>query len=165
MLIDTQNLFDWEHAITDDRISTNVIDLLPNAGALGAGGMGGPDANLIRDIGSGQPLYLHALVTTLFETGDAGTLTATLESDSTANLATSATVHMTFATAVAAATMIPGYWLAKGLAIPAGPYERYLGIRWTTNTGDFTGGKVSAWISNNRYDDRVYAGGWKTGVN
>lgn len=164
MLIDKLATFDWETAITVDRIS-DVLDLLVASGALNAGATGGPSANTIRDIGAGTPLYLHALVTTAFETGDAGTLTGSLESDSTANLATSATVHMTFCTAVAAATMVAGYWLAKGVAIPAGAYERYLGVRWTTNTGDFTGGKVSSWLSTNRYDDRTYESGWMTGVN
>lgn len=164
MLIDKLSTFSWETAITVDAIS-DVIDLQVASGALNAGATGGPSANTIRDIGAGKQLYLHVLVTTAFTTGDAGTLTVTLESDSTANLATSATVHMTAASAVAAATMVAGYWLAKGLAIPSGAYERYLGLRYTTNTGDFTGGKVSAWLSENRYDDRTYESGWNTGIN
>lgn len=164
MLIDKLNTFSWETAITVDAIS-DVIDLQVVSGALNAGSTGGPAANTIRDIGAGEPLYLHVVVTTAFTTGDAGTLTVTLESDSTANLATSATVHLTAASAVAAATMVAGYWLAKGIPIPPGAYERYLGLRYTTNTGDFTGGKVSAWLSTNRYDDRTYESGWTTGVN
>jgi hypothetical protein len=164
MLIDKLSTFSWETAITSDAIS-DVIDLLAASGSLNAGSTGGPSANTIRDIGAGRQLYLHCLVTTAFETGDAGTLTFTLESDSTANLATSATVHMTAASAVAAATMVAGYWLAKGLAIPAGDYERYLGLRYTTNTGDFTAGKVSAWLSADRFDTRTYESGQTTGIN
>lgn len=154
MIMDMQNLFSNEQAVTVDAISTNVIDL----GPLSAG-------NLIRDIGAGEPLYLHVLVTTAFTTGDAGVLTVTLESDSTANLATSATVHMTAITIVAAATLVAGYWIAKGLTIPSGAYERYLGLRFTTTTGDMTAGKVTAWLSNNRYDDRTYESGFSTGIN
>lgn len=164
MLIDKFNTFSWEQAITVDAISENVIDLLPVAGAVGAGSTGGPSANLIRDIGSGMPLYLHILVTTaLVKASGTPTLTVTLESDSTADLATSATVHWT-ASAIAEATMVAGYWIAKGIAIPAGAYERYLGVRYTTNSADFTTGKISAWLSNNRYDDRTYESGWTTGI-
>lgn len=165
MLIDKENTFSWEQAVTADAISTNVIDLLPTSGAIGAGESGGPSANTIRDIGAGKTLYLHVLVTEDFTTSGSATLTATLESDSAAGLDSSATVHETFASAVAAGTLVAGHWLAKGIAIPAGNYERYLGIRYTTNTADFTAGKVSAWLSDQRYDDRTYEGGWTTGVN
>ena len=164
MLIDTQNLFDWEAAVTVDRISTNVIDLLPTAGALNAGATGGPSANLIRDIGAGRTLYMHILVTTAFTTGDAGVLTVTLESDDNAAL-TTATVHDTYAALATAASLTAGLWIAKGVAIPASAYQRYLGIRYLTTAGDMTAGKVSAWLSDNRYDDRTYQGGWKSGVN
>ena len=164
-LIDSQNLFSDNQAITVDAISANVIDTLAVAGAIGAGATGGPSANVTRDLGAGQPLYLHVLVTTAFTTGDAGVLTVTLESDSTANLATSATVHLTAASVVAAATLVAGYWIAKGIPIPPGAYERYLGLRYTTTTGDFTGGKVTAWLSDKRHDTTQYYGGWKTGVN
>lgn len=53
MLIDKENVFSWEQAITTDAISANVIDLLPSSGAIGAGATGGPSANSIRDIGAG----------------------------------------------------------------------------------------------------------------
>lgn len=152
MLRDRQNTFSNDQAITADAIS-NVLDL----GPLGAG-------NLIRDIGAGQPLYLHVLVKTALTTSGGATLTCTLESDSTADLATSATVHTTFATAIAAATMVAGYWLAKGIAIPSSAYERYLGVRYTTNTADFTAGTVDAWLSPSRFDDRTYASAIDTGV-
>lgn len=165
MLIDTQNLFDWEHAVTVDRISTNVIDLLPNGGALNAGATGGPSANLIRDIGAGRPLYVHILVTTAFGTGDAGVLTVTLESDDAADLAGSATVHDTYTALATAASLTAGLWIAKGVAIPAGAYQRYLGIRYLTTTGDFNAGKLSAWLAPTRFDDRTYESGWLTGVN
>lgn len=164
MLIDKLNQFSDAQAITVDAISANVIDLLPVAGALNAGATGGPTANAIRDIGAGQPLYLHILVTTtLLASGGAATLTTSLESDSTADLNTSATVHWTSA-AIAKATLVAGYWIAKGIAIPADAYERYLGIRYNATTNDFTSGNISAWLSTNRYDDRTYQSGFLTGV-
>jgi hypothetical protein len=157
MIIDRQLQFSNEQAVTADAISTNVVDL----GPLG----GSPDANTIRDIGAGKTLYLHILVTTTIDSaGEAATLVATLESDSTADLATSATVHWTSAT-VTEANLAAGTWIAKGVAIPAGAYERYLGVRYVSGTEDFTSGKISAWLSENRYDDRTYEGAWSSGVN
>lgn len=165
MLIDKLNQFSDEQAITVDAISTNVIDLLTWPGSLNAGDTGGPTANTIRDIGAGTPLYLHILVTTtLAKAGANPTLTVTLESDSTADLGTSATVHWT-ASAITEATLVAGYWIAKGIAIPSGAYERYLGIRYTTNTDDFDSGKISAWLSTDRFDDRTYRSGSTMGIN
>jgi hypothetical protein len=154
MIRDLQNTFATEQAITVDAIS-HVIDL----GPLGAG-------NTIRDIGAGKTLYLHVLVTTgLDSAGEAATLQVTLESDSTADLATSATVHWDSGTLTEAALATAGTWIAKGIAIPAGAYERYLGLRFNNATEAFTSGKVSAWLSENRYDDRTYENAWSTGVN
>lgn len=156
MLIDRSLQFSSEQAVTIDAISSNVIDLGP---------LGGLTANTIRDIGAGKTLYLHVLVTTtLLASGGAATLTTSLESDSTADLATSATVHWTSA-AIAKASLVAGYWIAKGIPIPSDAYERYLGVRYNATTNDFSSGKVSAWLSENRYDDRNYESGWSTGVN
>lgn len=156
MIIDRQNQFSDAQAVTVDAISARVLDLGP---------LGGSTANTIRDIGAGKTLYLHILVTTtLLASGGAATLTTSLESDSTADLATSATVHWT-SDAIAKASLVAGYWIAKGIAIPAGAYERYLGLRYNATTNDFSSGNVTAWMSENRYDDRVYRSGFTTGVN
>jgi hypothetical protein len=164
MLIDKLDTFAWELALTATAIS-DVKDLLAASGAIGAGSTGGPSANTTIDIGTGQPLYLHILVTTTLDSsGEAATLTATLESDSTANLATSATVHWTSGS-IAEASLAAGYWVAKGIPIPPGSYERYLGVRMTVGTENFTSGKYSAWLSPNRYDDKTYESGWTSGVN
>jgi hypothetical protein len=72
---------------------------------------------------------------------------------------------MTVASAVTAATMVAGYWIAKAIPIPPGAYQRYLGVRYTTNTSDFDTGKISAWLSDQPYSDRVYESGQTTGVN
>lgn len=159
MLIDTLELFSDDQVITVDAISTNVIDLLP-------GPILGATANVQRDIGAGQPLYLFVLVTTAMDSaGEAATLQVTLESDSTANLATSATVHWDSGT-ILEATMDPaGYWIAKGIPLPPGNYERYLGIRYNNATEAFTTGKISAWISDSRFDTRTYRTGSVSGIN
>lgn len=155
MIRDQQNMLSTDQAITVDAISEHVIDLIPN---------GGPNTTV--DIGAGNDLYLHILVkTTLTDADGTPTLTVTLESDSTANLATAATVHATVASAVTEATLVAGYWIAKGFPIPAGTYQRYLGVRYTTNVADFDGGTVDAWISENRQDTRTYESNVTTGIN
>jgi len=164
MLIDKQNTFAWEQALTATALAPDVIDLLPTPGALGAGAVGGPGANLIRDIGAGEPLYLHVLVATqLASTGKAATLTITLESDDNSGLGTP-TEHWSSGS-IAEAKLVGGYWAVPGIAIPASAYERYLGVRFTVGTENFTSGKISAWLSNNRYDSRHYQGASKSGVN
>lgn len=165
MLIDKLATFAWEQAFTATAI-TDVIDLLPVAGAVGAGATGGPSANLIRDIGAGQPLYLHGLVTTSVGTASGDTSTVfTLISDSVSSLDSSATTHWTSPTFATNASLVAGTWLAKGIAIPAGAYERYLGVKATISTQNWNAGKVSFWLSRERFDDRTYESGWTTGIN
>jgi hypothetical protein len=165
MLIDKLNTFSWEAAVTADAIS-DVIDLLSASGALNAGATGGPSANTIRDVGAGKTLYLHAVVTTTFDSAaDSTSLITTLESDSAVGLDSSATVHWT-SDDIEQATLVAGYWIAKGIPLPPGDYERYLGLRYNVGAEEnFTAGKISAWISENRYDDRTYESGATTGVN
>lgn len=159
MIIDKLNVLCDDQAFTVTAISTNVIDLLP-------GTILGSTANVIRDIGAGAQLYLHVLVTTAVGTASGDTSTVfSLESDSTANLATSATVHWTSPTFATNVSLAAGTWIAKGLALPAGSYERYLGLRATISTQNWNAGAVQAWISENRMDDRAYRSGWVTGVN
>lgn len=165
MLIDKLSTFSWAQAVTADAISENVIDLLPVSGAIGAGATGGPSANTTKNLGGGQPLYLHILVhTTMTDADGTPTLTITLESDVAEALNSAAVVHHTIS-AVTEAAMVAGYWIAKGVPIPPGDYKRYLGLRYTTNVADFDGGKISAWLSSNRYDDRTYESGFTTGIN
>lgn len=119
MLLDTQAEFSSAQAIVDDGISTNVIDL-----TLGQSGL------TLTDIGTGTPVYLVIAVTTsVVRAAGACNVTFSLESDSTANLATSATVHWT-SSAIGKATLVAGYRVCC-IALPLGKtYERYLGVRY-----------------------------------
>lgn len=165
MLIDKENTFSWDQAITTDAISTYVMDLLSTAGAVGAGAAGGPSANTVRDIGAGKTLYFHAVVSETFDTAEEdGTLDVTLVSDSDNALTTSQTVHVTVAQ-IAEAALTAGTWIAKGIPVPSGAFERYLGVNYNVGSHAFTAGKVKAWLSDQRYDDRTYESGWTTGVN
>jgi hypothetical protein len=152
-LIDLQNMFSNQQAITADAISTRVIDTNPNA-----------SDNLTVDIAAGKPLYLHILVTTALVSAGSGTLTVALESDDNTSLS-SATVHATVASAIAAGTMVAGYWIARNYPIPAGSYQRYVGLRYTTNPADFETGNVTAWLSPTKMDTATYESGYTTGIN
>lgn len=166
MLIDFQELFSDAQAITADAISTYVINLLPTGGgAIGAGAAGGPSANTVARIGDGKPLYLYVRVDTTFDSvADTSSLITSLESDDNTSLS-SATVHWTSAD-IEEATLVAGYWIAKGVPIPPGDYQKYLGLRFNVGAEEnFTAGAVSAWLSDiPPHDERQYETGRLTGV-
>lgn len=133
MIMDKQLEFSDAQAVTSTAISTNVVDL-------------GDDVTT-RNIGGMDPLFLVVQTdTTATDTSSDATLAVTLESDSTANLATSATVHastgaMAFATYATAGTT---FWVTP---LPFGAYERYLGVRYTVASGPLTAGAFSAFLT------------------
>lgn len=130
MILDERNEFSDALAVTASAIS-DVIDL----------GVG----PTLQDIGNGEPLYLVIQVDEQATAAGAATVTFSLESDSTADLATSATVHWTSG-AIGKATLAPGYVVAT-IALPNGNYERYLGVRYTVATGPLTAGKFTAFLT------------------
>jgi hypothetical protein len=134
MWVDAENEFSNSQAVTSTAISTNVID-------LGA-------TNTLKDLGAGQPVYL--VIQTAVACTDSGsdaTVAFTLESDSTANLATSATVHWTSGALAFAAYATAGTRVAV-IALPiAKTYERYLGVRYTVASGPLTAGAFDAFLT------------------
>jgi hypothetical protein len=106
-----------------------------------------------RDIGNGQPLYLVIQTDTEIITGgSAGTIKFQLASDSTDNLATSATVHFDTGTLVTDDSAANDDRLNAGgviaaVALPMGTYERYLGILCTIGTTTVTAGKINAFLT------------------
>jgi len=132
MYVDSQNEFADSQAVTVDAISTNVIDL--------------EATNTLKNIGAGEPVYLVVQTDTTFTSSGTPTLTVTLESDSTANLATSATVHYT-SSAIALSSLVAGTTHFV-VALPRGQYERYLGVRWDVGAGGpMTAGAISAFLT------------------
>lgn len=148
MLLDSLCQLDNAHAYTAAAISTNVLDL----GPLMTG-------NLTRDLGAGEPLHLSILVTTTVLSNVSSVFT--LESDDNTSLS-SATVHWTSPT-ILLASLVAGYWAAKGIIIPPGAYQRYVGIRMTPSTS-WTAGAISAWIHKGRFDETVYASAFTNSV-
>lgn len=120
-------------AITTGTISQNVIDCQASP--------------TLRDLGI-LPMYVECIVTEAFAAaGDGGSeltsLNISVKSDSTANLATSATVHASKDIAVAALTLGARFILALA---PGQTYERYLGL-WFTQTAEIgASGKISAYL-------------------
>ena len=124
------------------------------------------DSSVVRDLGSGHPVYLVIRTggTEIITGGSAGTLEFRLVSDSAASIATNgdATEHFrtdTFVTDDSAANS--DLFNAGGLiyhgALPLeGPaYERYVGILAVTATTTTTAGTVNAFLT-------LDPGGWKS---
>lgn len=98
----------------------------------------------LRDIGTGEPVYLVLQVDTTF-VGATSTTKFELASDSTADLATSKTVHLA-TPAIAVATLVAGYQVAFALPNDV-TYERYLGLWETVATANVTAGKINAFLT------------------
>lgn len=92
----------------------------------------------------------------------AATLVITLESDTTANLATAPVVH--FSTAVIPkATMVKGAVLVR-VSLPSDNYKKFIGLRYTVATGPFTAGGLLAWISPDIQRNVIYPTGFTIDV-
>lgn len=151
MILDKFNEFADAQAVTSTAISQNVIDLAPLGGGTGT--------NTVRDIGSGEDVYLVVrTVQAATDSGSDATLTVTLESDSTENLATSPTVHFSTGAMAFAAFSPAGAELAA-IKLPAGNYERYLGVRFTVASGPLTAGTFDAFLTKDAQSYRAYAVG------
>lgn len=100
--------------------------------------------NVLTDIGNGRPMYWVISVDTDIA-GVSGTSTFQLCSDSTANLATSKTVHITSPTFTTAQLVAGMTWVAP---LPPGcSYERYLGVWHTQATATITAGKINSFLT------------------
>ena len=104
---------------------------------------GGDGINFVDD------LYLVITVDTTATSGGSATGQFHLVSDAAAAIAAdgSATYHYSSG-AIAVATLVAGYKVAV-VRLPAGTYERYVGILQTTGTAAFTGGAVNAFLTPN----------------
>ena len=144
MYIDTNLEFSDAQSLTATAISTNVYDTLSIAAGAGSVGING--GNVTTDLGQAADcMYLVVIANTAAAGGDAAkTLTIPLESDSTANLATSATVHFSTG-AILGSAITAGARLAT-IRLPHGLYERYMGLRYTVSAG-FTAFNIDAFLT------------------
>lgn len=147
MYIDKQAEFSDSQAVTVTAISTNVMDLISNSSGK----------NALRDIGAGQDVYLVVMTTVAAtDVSSDATLVVTLESDSTPDLATSATVHFSTGT-LAFAAFSPAGTVLAAVKLPKGEYERYLGVRYTVASGPLTAGNFDAFLTTDVDAWRAYA--------
>lgn len=133
MILD--NFLEFADAAAIALNTTNAI--APNTDVIDLGA-----SPTLQDIGNGEPLYLVIQVDTVF--AGAGNVTFDLVSDSTANLATSKTTHLTTG-AIAYTAWTAGTTKIYPLPVEA-TYERYLGL-WETASGNLTGGKINAFLT------------------
>jgi hypothetical protein len=147
MIIDLQSRFSGSttaagvtigDAVTVTAISANVLDLRSTNTV-------GP--TLVDEGIQYQDLWLIVQCdqSAAFAAAGAATLTITLESDSTANLATTPAVHYSTA-AIPKATLVQGYTAVR-VVVPSGDYQRYVGTRYTVATGPFTAGGILAFLT------------------
>jgi len=154
MILDMQSMFSGTvaadgtksaQAITATAISTNVIDLRQP---------GGTPATADNGIMGGGGLWL--VIQTLAAFNTLTSLTITLESDSTANLATAAVVHFSTG-AILLAALTANTVLAR-VVVPSGSYKRYLGVRYTVGGSNPTLGTVLAYLTFDHGYNPIYAG-------
>lgn len=146
MILDERNEFcDATSAIlaVGNAIIGDVIDLKPST----------TNPNTTVDL-DGSDMYLVIQVDTTF-VGATSTTKFELASDSTADLATSKTVH--YATpAIPVATLVAGY-VVCAVRLPSGNYERYLGLWETVATANVTAGKINAFLTSDPALWKAYA--------
>lgn len=127
MFLDAQNLFSDAQAVTAAAGSTNTIDL-----------------SAVRDIGTGESLYIFVQLDVAFtDSGSDSTLTVALEGDSTTSFTPDGTQDLFTIPALAAAGNIYYARLNPGAA----PLQyQYIRLKYTPNNGNLTTGTVTAGI-------------------
>lgn len=145
MILDKSNEFSDSQAITASALSTNVIDLNPSG------------KNPVQDIGAGEPIWLVVQVDKAATAAGAATVAITLESSAAPGMS-SPTVHYNSGPK-ALANITAGAELVR-VRLPGGDYKRYLGIRYTVDTGPLTAGSFSAFIVKDAQANRAYASGY-----
>lgn len=110
----------------------------------------------LRNLGNGEVMYWVVQVDTDF-VGATSTTTFELSSDSTANLATSRTVHASTG-AIPVASLVAGYTKIIPLPVEA-TYERYLGVWETVATANVTAGKINSFLTHDVAKYTVYPDG------
>jgi hypothetical protein len=138
MILDNELMFSSSQAITAAAGSTNTIDL-----------------SAVRDIGTGEELYLMINVEVAFTDGSSdSTLSVALEGDSTTTFTPDATETLLTIPALAAAGNTYYVRLSPG----SGPLQyRYIRLLYTPNNGNLTTGTLSAGIVHGIQKATLYA--------
>ena len=124
MILDAQNLYDQTNQHLTTGASTNIID-----------------HGIARDLGTGEDIYIVAVVTTAFtDAGSDSTMTLTLETDNDVAFGSPTTAAQTLG--VFAALSAVGTILIAKLQ-PGALNEQYSRVKYTVANGDLTTGKFT----------------------
>lgn len=130
MFLDSQLLFSDAQAVTAAAASTNSVD-------LGA----------VRDIGTGEPLYVVVTVdVALTDAGSDSTLTVSIEGDSTSTFTPDGTDTLFTIPALSAAGAVFYARLNPGMNALN---FRFIQLRYTPNNGNLTTGTFTSAIVHN----------------
>ncbi len=138
MYLDAQLLFSDAQAITADAASTNIVDL-----------------SQVRDIGTGQSLYIVTIVdVAMTDSGSDSTLAVILEGDSTTTLNPDGSQTLFTIPATTAA----GEKFFARLDPGSAPLQyQYIGIQYTPANGNLTTGSFTTFMTVNIDDWKAYA--------
>ena len=115
-------------------------------------------SSVVRDMGQGQPVYLHISVDTAITSGGPATVAFLLVSDATTSIAVNGTATKHLETdAIAVASLFAGYNLTMVLPANSPDYERYLAFQVKeTASQALTAGNVNAFLSFDAHGWRSY---------
>lgn len=144
MILDERTEFADATALNTGAAGDYVIGDVIDLGAAG------------RDIGNGEDLELVVQVDTTATSGGSATLAISLATDDNSSL--SSPTKVVTSPAVAVASLTAGTTVFR-VRVPAGTYERYIGIVQTTGTAAFTAGKINAFLTPASANWKAYADG------
>lgn len=158
MYIDKNLEFSDAQAVTATAISTNVYDLF----SMAAGGDASeitPNSRL--DVGLGEDVWAVCnTAVTATDTGSDATLVVEVISADDAALTTNVQVHATSGTLAFAAFATAGTNLLRA-RLPSLASRRYIGFRYTVNSGPLTAGAFDAFFTIGAVDaNRIYKSGF-----
>lgn len=135
MILDLLFTFAAATALNTGAAGTYLVGNVVDLGAL----------PVLKDIGIGEAVWCVISIDTTATSGGSATGDFKIVSDSTADLATSPTLHASTGP-LAVATLIAGT-VIKAIRLPSDSYERYLGLTQTTAVAAFTAGKINAFLT------------------
>lgn len=143
MILDGQLLFSDAQAVTAAAGSTNTLDL-----------------SAVRDIGTGEDLYVFVSVdVAMADTGSNSTLTVTLQGDSTTSITPDGARDLFIIPATSAAGSIFYAKISPSIGSSDATNYQYLRLLYTPNNGDLSAGTFTAGIVGNIQKATLFADG------